>query len=142
MKRILIPTPLFHQNESASQQMLDFIALMKSHIHVYFLSTYFVSAENAEKIIEANDEQKDKSQRYLAEIKQKLKSQYHFDENKISLISEIGNLSNVVPRLLKKLSIDILVLDEKYELLSSNVYEKINLQDPSCSIIKIINPKR
>ena len=142
MKRILIPTPLFHHNESASQQMLDFIALMKSHIHVYFLSTYLVSAENAEKIIKANDEQKDKSQRCLAEIKLKLKSQYHFDENKISLISEIGNLSNVVPRLLKKLSIDILVLDEKYELLSPNIFEKINLQEPSCSIIKIINPKR
>lgn len=126
----------------ATRQIIDFLSLMKSHIQLVFLNTYSVSAQNADEVIKANDLLKKQSIQLLEQLKSSLSQEYGFEEDRILLISEIGNVLNVVPRIVENLSIDLLVWEGSNHYKFQQISEKVKNQDSSCSIIKVINPKR
>ena len=141
MKKVLIPTDFSHQDAEALRYMFSFLKLMKSHIQIVFLNTYSVVGANVNNVIQENDLLKNESLKNLEQLKRDICKNYGFDDEDIIVVSEIGKALNVIPRIIKEHSIDMVIWNGHNHNKLQAVSEKVKLQNLTCSIVKVINPK-
>lgn len=110
VKKVLIPTDFSQASHRVIARGLSFFKSFSESYKLFLLNTYMVPLASSAQVIVLNDELKNKSIAGLVQDLQMLKDQSDATEVTAEIISQIGALENVIPRIVKEREIDCVVM--------------------------------
>lgn len=110
MKKVLIPTDFSQASHRVIAGGLSFFKSFSESCKLFLLHTYMVPLASSAQVIVLNDELKKKSIAGLVQDLQMLKDQSDATEVTAEIISQIGALENVIPRIVKEREIDCVMM--------------------------------
>lgn len=110
MKKVLIATDFSPHAQYTVEYVLDFLQDTKASCEVYLLNTYMVLQNDADRVISVNDQLKKQSQIGLQQAEKAAQKLIKNPLIKISSISRMGSLKNVISQLLKKEKFDFVAM--------------------------------
>lgn len=142
MKRILVPTDFTKNSDKAVDYILDFIASTQLPARVYLLNAYFVSSSDAEQVIPLYDQLKMSSMSELELERSKFTKRYENNGLKIEIVSRLGSLVNVIPRLIDELDINLLVMGEDEGHKISEISNILKSTKNACPLLTVYHYRK
>lgn len=110
MKSILLPTDFSIESKAARKYILNFFNELEISYRVILLNAYSVIGCSDEDLVKMNDIEKNKSRKALEMEKNVILSEGCEKLFSVECISNMGTLTNIVPKIVKQKEIDLVIM--------------------------------
>lgn len=137
MKHILVPTDFSSNSDNAIDYILDFIIKTQLPAKVYLLNAYMVESDDVENVIHLNDQIKAQSIFKLVNRKKRLLAKYSCPGIEVEMVSRMGSIQNLIPRIIKEFNIDLLVMGEDDGKKINQIAKSLKKNKSSCPLLTV-----